>query len=228
MGFLPSKEHMSLQAILFDLDGLLVDSEPAWYRARTELARSYNAVWTQEDQIAQAGVHTQVWVENVRKCLGNVLTASAVQEEIVSRMEAYYLAGEVDLMPGANEALQTCSLSYRVALASGSPIRLISAAITGAGWSSVFEEVISSDHVPRGKPAPDVYVEVLRRLGVPPKDSCVVEDSGAGIKAGISAGSIVVAVPAEATHPGEKVLAQADHVIPTLHDLALILESINT
>lgn len=211
-----------IEAVLFDLDGLLVDSEPAWYRARKELAAAHGKEWTEADQRAQAGVHTDVWVENVRACLEGALSAAQVQEEIVSRMEAYYLAGEVGILPGAMACIEHSVRHFRTALASGSPRRLIDAALRGAGWAPHFEEIISSDEVARGKPAPDVYLEVLGRLGVSASKAVVLEDSGAGIRSGKAAGTIVVAVPNPETHPGPQVLAEADHVMESLFQFATL------
>ena len=211
-----------IEAVLFDLDGLLVDSEQAWYRARQELATEFGKVWSESEQRAQAGVHTDVWVGNVRACLEGALSSDEVQERIVSKMESYYLAGEVPLLPGATDCLRHCSENYKTALASGSPRRLIEAALSGARWLSFFDEVISSDEVAKGKPAPDVYTEVLLRLGVKPEAAVVLEDSGAGIRSGKAAGTVVVVVPNPETDPGPVTLALADHVLRTLSDFQKI------
>jgi len=206
----------TIAAVLFDLDGLLVDSEPAWYRARCDLAKAHGALWTEADQRAQAGVHTDVWVANVGACIGGVLSPEEVQEEIVSRMEAYYRAREVRVLPGADACLARCAERFPTALVSGSPHRLIDAAIEGAGWAGHFDLRLSSDDVARGKPAPDVYEEAMRRLGVPADGTVVLEDSGAGIRAGLAAGTRVIAVPNPLTHPGEATLALATQVLSSL------------
>lgn len=209
----------TIKAVLFDLDGLLVDSEQVWNRARVALAEEFGAVWTEADQRAQAGVHTDEWVNNVRNCIGGALSAAEVQERIVSSMESYYRAGEVPLLPGATACIQHCRNHYKTALASGSPRRLIDAALAGTGWGVWFDEVLSSDEVAAGKPAPDVYIEVLRRLGVPPENALVLEDSGAGIRSGKAAGAYVVAVPNPETNPGPAVLALADRCIASLDEV---------
>ena len=217
----------SIHCVLFDLDGLLVDSEPAWYRARCDLAAAHGAVWTEADQRAQAGVHTDVWVRNVGACLDGALTPEEVQEAIVSRMEAYYRAREVQVLPGADECLRWCAERFRTALVSGSPHRLINAAIDGAGWSAYFDMRLSSDDVAHGKPAPDVYVEAMRRMDMTPDQTVVLEDSGAGIRAGLSAGARVIAVPNPETDPGPDVLALATVVVPSLNDVPAILTEWN-
>lgn len=215
---------MSIEAILFDLDGLLVDSEPSWCRARKELAVDHGALWTMAQQKAQAGVHTDVWVANVRECIGNALSPREVQEEIVRRMEAYYLAGDVARLPGADQVVAWSATRFKTALASGSPQRLIQAAITGAGWGRSFRIELSSDEVGHGKPAPDVYIEALRQLEVDPMKAIVLEDSGAGIKAGLAAGCIVVAVPHPDTRPSPDILRSATHVLDSLEDFPALMQ----
>jgi HAD superfamily hydrolase (TIGR01509 family) len=209
-----------IEAVLFDMDGLLVDSEPVWFRARVELLAEHGKPWSETDQRAMAGVHTAVWVDALHRRLEGALERERVEEEIVARMEARYSAGDVPVLPGAHQALAACAARYRLALASGSPRRLIDAALRGAGWEGRFERLVSSDETGRGKPAPDVYLEACRRLGVDPGASAVVEDSGAGIRAGKAAGAVVIAVPNPHTHPGAEVLALADATLDTLHELA--------
>lgn len=213
----------SIEAVLFDLDGLLVDSEQAWNRARQALATEFGSVWTDAEQRAQAGVHTEVWVANVRACIGNMISSAEVQERIVSSMEDYYLAGEVPLLRGAEECVEFCTSRFKSALASGSPRRLIEAALKGAGWDSLFDVIISSDEVAHGKPAPDVYLEALHRLGIKASAALVLEDSGAGIRSGKAAGCFVIAVPNPETNPGPAILSLADLVVPSLLDVNTML-----
>ena len=214
-----------VSCVLFDLDGLLVDSEPAWYRARCDLAEAHGAIWTEADQRAQAGVHTHVWVANVGACVGGVLSPEDVQEEIVSRMEAYYRAREVRVLEGADECLAWCADRFPTALVSGSPHRLIDAAIEGAGWADHFDLRLSSDDVVWGKPEPDVYEEAMRRLDVSAEGTVVLEDSGAGIRAGLAAGARVIAVPNPLTHPGEDILKTATWVLSSLHGIPDLLSN---
>lgn len=208
-----------IEAVIFDMDGLLVDSEPMWFRARVDLLQQFDVEWTEANQLAMAGVHTDVWVETLRAKLGGALSAEQVLEEIVARMAGYYERGEVPILTGASEAVAACAARYRVGLASGSPQRLIDACLSGAGWHPYFEALISSDELEHGKPAPDVYLELMRRMGLDPDTTAVVEDSGAGIKSGKAAGTCVVAVPNPNTDPGPEVLALADARIATLLEL---------
>ena len=209
-----------IQAVIFDMDGLLVDSEPAWYRARVDLLERHGKAWTETDQLAMAGVHTDIWVKALEDKLEGRLSGEQVLGEIVGRMAGYYEGREVPILPGADEALAACAARYRVGLASGSPMRLIEACLEGAGWGGFFDALISSDELEHGKPAPDVYLEMMRRMGLDPKVTAVVEDSGAGITSGKAAGARVVAVPNVNTHPGPDVLALADTRIASLHELA--------
>jgi beta-phosphoglucomutase-like phosphatase (HAD superfamily) len=139
-------------------------------------------------------------------------------------MERFYAGGDIVVLPGADEALEVCSARYRVGLASGSPQRLIDAALHSAGWCESFEELISGDELEHGKPEPDIYLEIMRRMGVEPATTAVVEDSGAGIRAGKAAGTRVIAVPNEASMPEPGVLALADVCIDSLYYLPAALE----
>ena len=214
-----------IEAVIFDMDGLLVDSEPAWFRARVDLVQQHGATWSAADQLSMAGVHTDVWVQAVHGKLGGALSKEEVLGDNVTRMVGYYEAGEVPILPGATEAITACAERYRVGLASGSPQRLIEACLQGAGWSGYFECWISGDELEHGKPAPDIYFEIMRRMQLDRGTTAVVEDSGAGIKSGKAAGTNVVAVPNQHTNPGSEVLALADACIPTLHELPGVLET---
>jgi HAD superfamily hydrolase (TIGR01509 family) len=215
-----------IEAVIFDMDGLLVDSEPAWYRARVDLLEQHGKTWTATDQLAMAGVHTDVWVNALYEKLDGRLGREQVLEEIIGRMAGYYEGGEVAILPGADEAIAACADRYRVGLASGSPMRLIAACLTGAGWRGYFEALISSDELEHGKPAPDVYLELMRRMRLGPTTTAVVEDSGAGIRSARSAGARVVAVPNVSTDPGPGVLDLADVRLASLRDLVAALVSL--
>ena len=215
-----------IDAVIFDMDGLLVDSEPAWYRARVDLLERHGRVWTAADQLAMAGVHTDVWVNALCDKLDGQLSREEVFDGIIDRMAGYYMGGEVPIMPGADEAIAACADRYRVGLASGSPMRLIDACLTGAGWVDSFEALISSDELEHGKPAPDIYLELMRRMGLDPMSTAVVEDFGAGIRSARAAGTRVVAVPNPTTDPGPGVLGLADTRIASLHELVAALAAL--
>jgi len=208
-----------IEAVIFDMDGLLVDSEPVWFLARKDLLEGHGKVWTEADQLAMAGVHTQVWVDAVGDKLESRLSPEQVLDEILDRMERFYANGDVAVLTGADEALEVCAGRYRVGLASGSPRRLIDAALRGAGWATHFENLISGDELEHGKPDPDIYLEIMQRMNLDAVSTAVVEDSGAGIRAGKAAGTKVIAVPNPHTIPSPGVLALADACIDSLYHL---------
>lgn len=212
-----------IQAVIFDMDGLLVDSEPAWFTARRELLARFGKRWSDDDQKRLMGVSTATWVDYVTDKLEGTMPREAVLHTIVGMMAEAYQGGDVPLLPGASDALDYCVSRYRVGLASGSPRQLIDAALTGAGWQRCFEQVISSDECARGKPAPDVYMEIMQRMELSPETTVVVEDSVAGVLAGKDAGAKVVAVPGRYTPPDDEALERADARLESLHALPTAL-----
>lgn len=212
-----------IQAVIFDMDGLLVDSEPVWFTARRELLARHGKRWSESDQERMMGVSTATWVEYVTEKLEGAIPPEDVLHTIVDMMAAAYRSGDVPLLPGAGDALEHCAARYRVGLASGSPRLLIDAALTGADWERYFEEVVSSDECARGKPAPDIYIEIMSRMGLSPDATVVVEDSVAGILAGKDAGARVIAVPSGYTPPDDEALTRADARLESLHALPSVL-----
>jgi HAD superfamily hydrolase (TIGR01509 family) len=126
-------------------------------------------------------------------------------------------------MPGAQEIIDQLADLYLLGLASGSPYRLLRAALDGANWNGVFTEILSSDDMPLGKPAPDVYLEITRRLDVLPRETVVFEDSANGILAGHAAGAHVIAVPSTYLRPPVDVLQKADIVLDSLHEFTPVM-----
>lgn len=213
-----------IRAVIFDLDGLLVDSEPIWFRARRDIFQRFGLAWSEADQKQQMGVSTAMWADYIARKLQGKLSREEIVGESMSKMASYYHAGEVRLMPGAREALEYCAGKFTLGLASGSPKLLIDAALRGADWHHFFAETVSSDEVARGKPAPDVYWEAMKRLGIAAAEAVVVEDSGGGVLAGKAAGAKVVAVPNPEFMPGPEVLRQADAVLDSLLSLGRTIE----
>lgn len=212
-----------IQAVIFDMDGLLVDSEPAWFAARRELLARFGKRWSDADQEHLMGVSTATWVDYLTDKLEGTMPREEVLHTIVGMMVKAYHGGDVPLLPGARDALDYCVSRYRVGLASGSPRQLIDAALAGAGWQHCFEEVISSDQCASGKPAPDIYIEIMRRMDLSPATTVVVEDSVAGVLAGKDAGAKVVAVPGRYTPPEDEALIRADARLESLHALPTAL-----
>jgi beta-phosphoglucomutase-like phosphatase (HAD superfamily) len=140
-----------IKAIIFDLDGLLVDSEPVWFEVRKSFMQKFGLEWTDEDHQKQMGVSKKAWADYTFNKIGGKLSLDKVIEEILKRMVYNYENGNVKILPGANESLEYCSINYITGLASGSPLVLIHAAIKAAGWSQYFSKVVSSDEVNNGK-----------------------------------------------------------------------------
>ena len=191
-----------ITCVVFDMDGLLIDSEPVWHQARAELFHAYGLEWTDQDQEHTMGVSTTEWARYMAGRLNNRLTAAQAIEEMISRMEARYREN-LPLMPGATEVISLLGNQYTLGLASGSHPRLIQATLDATEWRKHFSEIVSGDDVNRGKPAPDIFLEITRRLKVPVARTAVFEDSANGILAGCAAGVKVIAVPNTHIRPPE-------------------------
>ena len=211
---------MAIEAIIFDMDGLLVDSEPVWDKARRSMAAEAGKEWNERDHKAVMGVSTQEWVSYMIQRLELTISPDEVQEEIVHRMLEMYRE-RVPYLPGAIDAVNLASGHYPTALASGSHPNLIKAVVNDAPMQGKFQVVVSADDVGAGKPAPDVYLQTARRLGVPPQQCLCLEDSGNGILAGLHAGMKVVAVPDPRFAPTQDILGQAHLVLNSLEVFSL-------
>ncbi|MBM4169538.1 MAG: HAD family phosphatase [Ignavibacteria bacterium] len=218
----------NIQSVVFDLDGLLVDSEPVWFRVRQEMFGRYRLTWTDDDQKALMGKSTAAWIEYVDEKLQGQLRRDEIFDETIQGMVSQYRAGNVRVMPGADEALRSCARNSKLGLASGSPRILIDSALAANRWEHYFSQIISSDEVLRGKPAPDVYAEVMKRLEADPAGTVVLEDSESGIIAGKAAGAAVIAVPNEHLMPSPEVLRTADVVIPSLKMIEAAMKKIES
>jgi len=205
-----------ITTVIFDLDGLLMDTEPLWSQARVELFQRFGLVWSDTDQEQCMGLSTSGWVNYMVEKLDGRLSPQMVQDDIVGRMAHYYGNGLVRILPGAQEALEFSFERFKLGLASGSYRRLLDVALQRAKWAKFFDEVLSSDDVPKGKPAPDVYLEIVRRLGVQVSETVVVEDSANGILAGLAAGAKAIAVPNLHLRPPQEILDKASVVIDSL------------
>ena len=215
-----------INAVIFDLDGLLIDSEPYWDQARQQMAAEFGQTWTQDDQHSVMGVSTSTWANYMIERLGLELSPEAVIEHIVSKMLALYRQ-HIPYLPGAVEAVRLAAKHYPTALASGSERSLIDTVVQDPALRGQFQAVVCTDELPRGKPAPDVYLEAARRLGVAPERCVCVEDSANGILAGKAAGMKVIAVPDDRFNPNQVVIRQADVVLDSLLEFKLdLLESL--
>ena len=213
-----------IKAIIFDMDGLLVDSEPYWNKARQDMAAQAGKDWTADDHEAVKGVSTQEWVDYMIERLELKLSPQEIQDQVLNRLIALYQE-RIPFLPGAIEAVNLAVQHFPTALASGSHPSLIKAVIQDPRMQDKFRVIVAADEVGAGKPAPDVYLEAARRLGIKPEQCVCLEDSGNGILSGKRAGMKVIAVPDPQSPPKEDILAQADLVLDSLTGFSLsILE----
>jgi len=209
-----------IEAVIFDMDGLLVDSEPVWDAARKAMADEVGKAWNKDDHKAVMGVSTQEWVDYMINRLELTLSPQEVQDQIISRMVEMYRAG-IPYHPGAVEAVRLAAQHFPTALASGSFRALIDTVTADAAMRGQFQVILSADEVGAGKPAPDVYLEAAQRLGIQPENCVCLEDSGNGILAGVRAGMKVIAVPDPRFPPAAEKLNQAHRVLASLSELSL-------
>lgn len=207
-----------IDAVVFDMDGVLIDSEICWQRAREAFARDRGREWTADLHHQAMGTSTPVWVGLMQEALAPDLSAEAILDEMLGRMADEY-DHRLPLRDGAVDAARTLAGHYTVALASGAPTDLIDRVLRRSGLDAIMATVVHGDSVARGKPAPDIYQEALHRLGVAPSAAVGVEDSTNGLRALNAAGLWAIAAPAPDFPLPADVLALADHRIDSLHEL---------
>jgi HAD superfamily hydrolase (TIGR01509 family) len=207
-----------IEAVVFDLDGLLLDSEQVWDEAREQLARERGGRWHDQAQKDMMGMSSTEWSRYMHDRIGLPDPPEVINREVVERLEAIYRE-HLPAIPGAREAVERLAARWALGLASSSNRELIDLALELLGVKHLFAATVSSEEVARGKPAPDVYLEVARRLGVDPTHVAAVEDSNNGILAAKAAGMRVVAIPNRHFPPGEDALAQVDVVLDSLAEL---------
>ena len=207
-----------IEAVIFDLDGVLVDSEELWDLARREVVREHRGRWLPGSTETMQGMSSIEWSSYLRNRLGVQLSARQISDEVVERLLVHYEDG-LPLVPGAAEAVQRMAGRWPLGLASSSNRPVIDAVLRRADLGRFFQVSVSSEEVDRGKPAPDVYLEAARRLGFDSSHCGVIEDSANGIRSGVAAGMTVVAIPNPHFPPSEDALALARVVLPTLDDL---------
>ncbi|MGH3006587.1 MAG: HAD family hydrolase [Gaiellaceae bacterium] len=207
-----------IEAVVFDLDGVLIDSEHVWDEARQRLAEERGGRWHERASRDMMGMSSPEWSHYMRDVVGIADEPEAISAEVVRRLEAIYRE-ELPLLDGALEAVERVAERWPLGLASSSNRELIDLALELSGLGHLFRATVSSEEVPRGKPAPDVYLETARRLGVEPRRCAAVEDSENGILAAKAAGMRVIAVPNPVYPPHDEALAAADVTLAAVADL---------
>lgn len=205
-------------AIVFDLDGVLVDSEPMWEDVRRSFVAEHGGRWPADAQYRLIGMSTAEWARYLSEEMHVGLPAAQVADAVIDEMAARY-ATRVPVLPDADAALHRLAGRWRLGLASSSPRRLIDTVLAATGWQDLFETTVSTEEVARGKPAPDVYEAVAHRLGVPSASCVAVEDSGNGLLAAAAAGLTLIAVPNRRYPPTAEALAHAAVVLDSLAGL---------
>jgi HAD superfamily hydrolase (TIGR01509 family) len=204
--------------VVFDLDGVLIDSERAWADAREQLARETGGTWPAGTQERMMGMSPPEWSQLMRDELGVPLEPADISKAVVERLKRRY-RDRLPLLPHARDAVERLAAHWPLAVASSSNRPLIDLVLELAGLAAYFMATVSSEEVPRGKPAPDVYLEAARRLRVDPAGCAAVEDSTNGILAASAAGMHVIAIPRPDYPPDADALARAAVVLDSLAEL---------
>ena len=207
-----------IAAVVFDLDGVLIDSEPVWERVRRELVAERGGHWAPDAQRKLMGMSTPEWARYLSEDLGVGLPPDQVAALVIDRMAASYRE-HLPLLPGAVEAVHRLAARWPLGLASSAPAALIDTVLDSAGLRPYFRVAMSTEQVPRGKPAPDIYLAVTARLGCSPPDCAAVEDSSNGLRSAAAAGLRVIAIPRPQYPPDPDALAAASLVLPALAEL---------
>ena len=207
-----------IDAVVFDMDGVLVDSEPVWEEVRRAVVAEHGGRWAPDAQQRLMGMNTAEWARYLSDELRVGLRPDAVADLVVRRMGERY-AADLPMLPGAVDAVRRAADRWPLGLASSSPRVLIDAVLAAAGIADLFAATVSSDEVERGKPAPDVYLTAAARLDVAPHRCAAVEDSSNGLRAAAAAGLRVIAVPRPDHPPEPDALAGAAVVVRSLTEL---------
>ena len=209
-----------IEAVVFDLDGILIHSEEVWDAVRERYVDERGGRYDEEVQRAMMGMSSAEWSRYLHEDAGVPDSPEEINAEVVRRMLDAY-RDELPLIDGAVEAVRRLEARWPLGLASSSNRPLIDTVLELAGLTGSFRVTVSSEEVGRGKPAPDVYLEAARRLGVPAEACAAVEDSHAGIASARAAGMRVVAIPNPSYPPGAKALAEADGELDSIAELTV-------
>ncbi|MEA2468541.1 MAG: hypothetical protein QOJ57_2667 [Thermoleophilaceae bacterium] len=207
-----------IEAVVFDLDGILVQSEELWDGARRELAAEHGIEWPDGATDAMMGMSSKEWSRYVHDEVGVPDSPEEINRKVLERLERRYRT-DLPWIPGAQEAVRRIGAEFPLGLATSSNREIIDIVVEAGGFEDLLAVTLSSEEVERGKPAPDVYLEVVRRMGVDPSRTAAIEDSTNGLLAASNAGMRVIAIPNDAHPPAEKGLAVADVVLDSISAL---------
>lgn len=207
-----------IAAVVFDLDGVLVDSESVWDKARRDVVAQTGGQWRDDATMVMMGMSSPEWSSYLHEELGVPLEPEQINERVVSALLNQYRR-ELPLLPGAVEAVRRLAERWPLALASSANRPVIDAVLEIAGLDGSFSATVSGEEVAHGKPAPDVYLAAVRRLGIDPSHAAAIEDSTNGLRAAAAAGMVVVAAPNREYPPEPDALALAALVVRSLDEL---------
>jgi HAD superfamily hydrolase (TIGR01509 family) len=213
---------MTIVAVIFDLDGVLVDSETIWDSARREVVARRGGTWRPDATRAMMGMSSLEWSTYLRDELGVRADPGTIGAEVVAFVEREYET-RLPLLPGAAETVRDLAARWPLGLASSSNRPIIELFLDASGLRPCFTATVSSEEVARGKPAPDVYLEAARRIGVTARRCVAIEDSTNGILAGVAAGMAVIAIPNAHFPPDDAARRAASVVIGHLGDVTVEL-----
>jgi HAD superfamily hydrolase (TIGR01509 family) len=212
---LPAPEREMIEAVVFDLDGVLIQTEELWDEVREGVARAAGGRYGEEEQRAMMGMSSPEWSRYMHEHVGLSASPEEIAAEVVRQLQDRYRE-RLPLIDGAVEAVERLAARWPLGVASSSNRELIDLVLELSGLDRFFRATVSSEEVEHGKPAPDVYLEACRRLGSGPTRSAAIEDSHAGIASAKAAGMRVIAIPNPSYPPGDEALEEADLVLESL------------
>jgi len=207
-----------VKGVLFDLDGVLIDTEPIWERVRRTFAQEHGGGWSGELQTQMMGVRTADWSTALSNITGGKIRPEAAAREVIENLADAYRQ-DLPVIDGAVDAVRALAPRFRLGLASGSPPALIALTLQLMDLADCIEVAMSADEVQHGKPMPDPYLELARRLHLDPAVCVAVEDSANGIRSAAAAGAHVVAIPRGEHRPDSATLRLAGAVVPSISEL---------
>lgn len=205
-------------AIIFDLDGVLLDSEQRWNQVKEALVREAGGAWRDDAPVAMMGMSSPEWSAYLRDELRVPMDLEAINRDVVRRMEESYAEG-LPLLPGAETAVRALAARWPLGLASSSNREIIDRFLELSGFGDAFAVTVSSESVERGKPAPDVYLDTAERMSVDPARCVAIEDSSNGLRAAAAAGMAVIAVLNPHYPPEPDALALATATVDGVADV---------
>ncbi|MFG1817911.1 HAD family hydrolase [Kribbella sp. NPDC049174] len=211
-----------VQAVVFDLDGVLVDSEPLWDEIRRAVVADAGRAWPTDATRALQGMSTPEWSAYLIDVIGVPGRPEDVAAMVIDAMVARYRKN-LPLLPGAIEAVERLANHWPLGLASSSPRQLIATVLDSADLASRFQVTVSTEEVTAGKPSPAVYNDVVRRLAADASRVVAIEDSSNGLRSASAAGVRVIAIPNPTYPPQPDALALASTVVASLDDLTQAL-----